>query len=68
MEDKVSFHNEELSIAEVIKTPPSLTFWDNNQEVGNLSWDGGEFRFEGNAHKSAQRFIKWLKELWKNYP
>lgn len=62
---KVSTQNEGLIIADEIQSPPSLSFMDGDKEVGKLTWDDGEFKFEGNAHESAERFIKWLKELWK---
>ena len=55
---------DDMVISSEAPSPCNLIFWADNKEVGKLTWDDGELKFEGDAHESAKLFIEHLKELW----
>ena len=39
---------------------PNVVFNDDNKECGRFSWEGGVFKFEGNAETSAKMFANYV--------
>lgn len=38
----------------------NITFKNENKECGRLTWDGGVFKFDGNAETSAKLFFNYV--------
>lgn len=43
----------------------SIVFNSNSEQFGKIYFENGELHFEGNANKSAESFINFLKEVFK---
>jgi len=47
--------------------PRHFIFSDDNEDIGKLSWDDGELKFEGKAKTSAWIFFGYLKSYIDEY-
>ena len=45
--------------------PFCLTFSDGDKNIGSLTMDDGQLKFEGNADESAKVFFDYLVKLWE---
>jgi len=53
---------------ELLCPPPTITFsFSDGGDIGTLSWEGGVFKFEGNAEESAKEFFNFLKPMIDDY-
>ena len=50
------------------KKEPSCIFYQDGVAVGTLDWEGGIFKFEGEADESAKIFFKLLKKYLETDP
>ena len=51
------------TVAFYVPVASSLSFHGEGGEVGKLTWEGGTFRFAGNADESAKVFFDALKRM-----
>lgn len=49
-----------LASTYVWKPAPNVVFNHDNKECGRFSWEGGVFKFEGNAETSAKLFANYV--------
>ena len=49
-----------LSSTYIWKPAQNVTFNHENKECGKFSWEGGVFKFEGNAETSAKLFANYV--------
>lgn len=68
MENESPFIIPDARILEVeTLAPPTVTFSQDNKDIGTLSWEGGKFHFEGDAEESAKVFFDFLRPYIDNY-
>ena len=60
MEDK-------LFIANDLKAQCNMSFYDDGNEIGRLTWDNGTLEFTGTAEDSARTFFDFLRPYVDQY-
>jgi hypothetical protein len=57
--------NEELSIN--VKPDYNMTFWNEEKQIGEIEWNDGVMKFNGNLDESAKVFFEFLKPYMDSY-
>ena len=50
-----------------VKPNYNMTFWNENQQIGEIEWKDGVMKFSGNMEESAKVFFEYLKPLMDSY-
>ena len=64
-----NFVESDNNATEVLRITPqrNISFSNESEEVGRLSWNDGVMVFTGDADESAKIFFDYLKEHIDNY-